>query len=31
MRGGVDSLNVSVSAGILIYEALRKNNFKGLK
>ncbi|NCT54997.1 RNA methyltransferase [Candidatus Falkowbacteria bacterium] len=31
MRAGVDSLNVSVSAGILIYEALRKNNFKGLK
>lgn len=31
MRAGVDSLNVSVSAGILIYEALRKNNFNGLK
>lgn len=31
MRQGVDSLNVSVSAGILIYEALRKVGFKDLK
>lgn len=31
MRQGVDSLNVSVSAGILIYEALRRVDFKGLK
>lgn len=31
MRPGVDSLNVSVSASILIYEALRRTDFKGLK
>ena len=31
MREGVDSLNVSVSAGILIYEALRQGGFKGLE
>ncbi len=31
MRQEVDSLNVSVSAGILIYEALRRTGFKDLK
>ena len=31
MREGVDSLNVSVSAGILIYEALRRVKFNNLK
>lgn len=30
MAGGVRSLNLSVAAGIIIYEALRQNGFSGL-
>lgn len=31
MKDGVDSLNVSVSAAIVLYEALRQRGFQGLK
>lgn len=30
MKAGVDSLNISVSAAILIYEAIKQRGFKGL-
>lgn len=30
MRGGIRSLNLSNSAAVVIYEALRQNGFKGL-
>jgi len=31
MRGGAESLNVSVASGVLLYEAVRQQDYQGLK